>query len=77
MTPAQIGVGISATFTIAYSGDSNYQAIAPITETVTVSEPANAGIALTNSGNVTIASAGQSGNCYCDQSHRPTDSKDL
>ena len=61
MTPAQIGVGNSATFTIAYSGDSNYQAIAPITDTVTVSEPANAGIALTNSGNVTIASVGQSG----------------
>ena len=61
VTPAQIGIGNTATFTVAYSGDANYQAIAPITQTVTVAEPANAGIVLTNSGNVTISAAGQPG----------------
>jgi subtilase family serine protease len=57
----QIGAGNTATFTLAYSGDSNYQSAGPYTTTLSVSEPANAGIALITSGNITIAIPGQSG----------------
>jgi hypothetical protein len=57
----QIGAGNTATFTASYSGDGNYQGAGPFTTTVTVSEPASAGIALTTGGNITIATPGQSG----------------
>jgi hypothetical protein len=56
----QIGAGNTATFTASYSGDGNYQGAGPFTTTVTVSEPASAGIALTTGGNITIATPGQS-----------------
>ena len=58
---AQIGAGNTATFTASYSGDGNYQGAGPFTTTVAVSEPANAGITLTTSGNITIKTPGQSG----------------
>ena len=57
----QIGAGNTATFTAIYSGDGNYQGAGPFTTTVAVSEPANAGITLTTSGNITIKTPGQSG----------------
>jgi hypothetical protein len=57
----QIGAGNTATFTASYSGDGNYQGVGPFTTTVAVSEPANAGITLTTSGNITIKAPGQSG----------------
>ena len=57
----QIGAGNTATFTASYSGDGNYQGAGPFTTTVTVSEPASAGIALTTGGNITIATPDQSG----------------
>jgi hypothetical protein len=57
----QIGAGNTATFTASYSGDGNYQGAGPFTTTVAVSEPANAGITLTTSGNITIKTPGQSG----------------
>jgi hypothetical protein len=57
----QIGAGNTATFTATYSGDGNYQGAGPFTTTVAVSEPANAGITITTSGNITIKAPGQSG----------------
>jgi subtilase family serine protease len=61
VTASQIGVGNSATFTIAYNGDSNYQGAGPFNTTVTVAEPVNAALALSTSGNITITTPGQSG----------------
>jgi hypothetical protein len=61
VTASQIGVGNSATFTIAYNGDSNYQGAGPFNTTVTVAEPVNAALALSTSGNITITTSGQSG----------------
>jgi subtilase family serine protease len=61
VTASQIGVGNSATFTIAYNGDSNYQGAGPFNTTVTVAEPVNAAVALSTSGNITITTPGQSG----------------
>jgi hypothetical protein len=61
VTASQIGVGNSATFTIAYYGDSNYQGAGPFNTTVTVAEPVNAALALSTSGNITITTPGQSG----------------
>ena len=57
----QIGAGNTATFSASYSGDGNYQGAGPLTTTITVAEPASAGIALTTGGNITIATPGQSG----------------
>jgi subtilase family serine protease len=59
--PAKIGAGNSATFGATYNGDGNYQASSQITSTITVAEPANAAIALSTSGNITIATPGNSG----------------
>jgi len=58
---SMIGAGNSATFSATYSGDSNYASEGPYTTTVSVAEPANATIALSTSGNITIATPGQSG----------------
>jgi hypothetical protein len=57
----QIGAGNTATLTASYSGDGNYQGAGPFTTTVAISEPANAGITLTTSGNITVKAPGQSG----------------
>jgi hypothetical protein len=58
---SMIGAGNSATFSATYSGDGNYASEGPYTTTVSVAEPANAAIALSTSGNITIATPGQSG----------------
>ena len=60
VSASTIGAGFSGAFVISYSGDSNY-AGGSSTTTVTINEPAGAAIALTNSGNITIATAGTSG----------------
>lgn len=54
-----LGVGDTGTMTFSYSGDSNYEAVAPITATFTIPEPTDAAIALSNSGAVTAAAGSQ------------------
>lgn len=61
VTPSQIGVGQTATFTATYSGDANYAAAAPVSTTVSVSgagSGSGGGLSLTNSGGLSISAGG-------------------